>query len=58
MTISNSNNLAKLREGLRAVANDFFFIKEGAETGIEQSYQTIIKSPKEITGLIVTPEML
>ena len=49
----------EITRGFTSGANDFFFIKEGAETGIEQScLKPLIKSPKEITGLIVTPEML
>lgn len=48
-----------ITRGFTSGTNEFFFIKEGVETGIEEAFlRPLIKSPREIKGLIVTPEML
>lgn len=48
-----------ITRGFTSGANDFFFIKAEMDTPIEPQFlHPLIKSPKEITGLVVNQDML
>lgn len=57
--LTNFSKWGIITRGFTSGANDFFFIKAEMDTPIEPQFlHPLIKSPKEITGLVVNENML
>ena len=57
--LTNFSKWGIITRGFTSGANDFFFINTEIDTSIEEKFlHPLIKSPKEITGLVVNENML